>query len=357
MAHLQVRSAAEQVAEYLRGELVRRRWTGHMPGSSWLARELGVGHNTLDAALALLEAEGILVPQGKGRKRRIDLGDRGDLSGLRIELLLHDASDQKRDYLVELIYKLQEAGHSAGFANRTLRQMGMNLGEIAGFIDKTEADIWLVLGGSREVLEWFADRPQAAYALFGRQPAVDIAGTGTFKTPALAWAVDRLVALGHRRIVMLTRPERRKPVPGIYEKRFLETLERHDIPTGAYNLPDWEDSPADFRRCLDELYAHTPPTALIVSEPQLFYAAQQHLASRGMVAPRDVSLLCGDDDAMFAWAEPEVSHLRWDSRRLSRNVMRWVRQVARGQDVRRQSLIEAEFVPGGTIGPVPSGRT
>lgn len=356
MADFQVRSATEQVADHLRDELLRRRWTGDLPGSSWLARELGVGHSTLDGALALLEAEGLLIPQGKGRKRRIELGERGDRDGLDIKLLLHAFSDQTQDYLIELIHKLEESGHRAGFAKRTLTDMGMDLKKLAGFIDKTEADAWLVLGGSREVLEWFAAHPQPAYALFGRQPSVDIGGVGTYKTSALARAVDRLVALGHRRIVMLTRPERRKPEPGLYEKRFLETLAKHDIPTGAYNLPDWEDDPAEFRRCLDQLYAHTPPTALIISEPQLFYAAQQHLASGGMVAPRDVSLLCGDADVTFAWAEPEVAHLRWDSRRLSRNVLRWVREVVRGQDVRRQSLIEAEFVPGGTIGPVPAGR-
>jgi DNA-binding LacI/PurR family transcriptional regulator len=353
MAHFLVRSATEQVAEHLRDEIRRGRWVVHLPGSHKLARELGIGKGTIEAALALLEAEGVLVSQGVGRRRRIDLSNIGDLGGLQVKFLPYEDADRKRGFLVELIYKLQADGHGAGFAERSLSEMGMNLKKLAGCVEKTEADAWLVLGGSREVLAWFAARPQPAYALFGRQPSVDIGGTGTYKRRALARAVDRLVALGHRRIVMLTRPERRKPEPGLYEKHFLEMLQKQGITTGAYNLPDWENDPSDFRRCLDGLYAHTPPTALIASEPPLFYAAQQHLALRGMVAPRDVSLLCGDADAMFAWSEPEVSHLRWDSRRLSRNVLRWIRQVARGQDVRRQSLIEAEFVPGGTLGPVP----
>jgi len=41
-------------------------------------------------------------------------------------------------------------------------------------------------------------------------------------------------------------------------------------------------------------------------------------------------------------------------RSLSRNAVRWIGQVARGEDNRRQSLIEAEFVEGGTIGPAPT---
>ena len=312
MAPFLVRSATEQVAAHLRDEIRRRRWVVHLPGSHTLAKELGIGKGTIEAALAKLEAEGVLVPQGVGRRRRIDLGKIGDIGGLQIKFLPYEATDRKRDFLIELIYKLQAAGHSAGFASRALGEMRMDLKKLAGLIDKTEADCWLVLGGSRGVLEWFAARPQPAYALFGRQPSVDIGGTGTLKTPALARAVDRLVDLGHRRIVMLTRPERRKPEPGLYEKRFLEMLEGHGIQTGPYNLPDWENTLSSFRDCLDALYAHTPPTALIVSEPQLFYATQQYLAWRGMVAPRDVSLLCGDADAIFAWAEPTVAHLRWD---------------------------------------------
>jgi len=251
-----------------------------------------------------------------------------------------------------LIYKLQAEGHSIGFAGCSLTEMGMDVARIARYIDATEADAWLIKSGSREVLAWFAARPQPSYALFGRQPSVDIAGVGIYKTPALKAAVARLVALGHRRIVMLTRPERRRPEPGLYEKRFLEMLEKHGISTCPYNLPDWEDNPGALRDCLDALYAHTPPTALILSEPQLYFAAQQHLAMRGIVAPRDVSLLCGDGDVMFDWLEPQVAHLRWDAAPLSRHVLRWVRNVARGKESRRQSLVEAEFVEGGTIGPV-----
>ena len=41
-----------------RQELAQRRWSEGMPGGARLAAELGVGHNTVDAALRLLEATG-----------------------------------------------------------------------------------------------------------------------------------------------------------------------------------------------------------------------------------------------------------------------------------------------------------
>jgi len=73
MRALQVLTASEQVAEYLRAELYRGGWGGRMPGGSRLATDLRVGRDTVEAALQLLEKEGLLVPQGVGRRRRIVL--------------------------------------------------------------------------------------------------------------------------------------------------------------------------------------------------------------------------------------------------------------------------------------------
>ena len=65
-------SISEQVAMHLREELLRGRWVGLMPGKHELAQELGLNNKTVEAALVLLEREGLLVGQGPRRRRRID---------------------------------------------------------------------------------------------------------------------------------------------------------------------------------------------------------------------------------------------------------------------------------------------
>jgi hypothetical protein len=50
-------------------------------------------------------------------------------------------------------------------------------------------------------------------------------------------------------------------------------------------LPDWEESPEGFERCLDSLFGSTPPTALILDEPFLFNAVFHYLAQRGLRVP------------------------------------------------------------------------
>jgi DNA-binding LacI/PurR family transcriptional regulator len=202
------------------------------------------------------------------------------------------------------------------------------------------------------VLEWFAEQPLPAFALFGRR-LPRLAGARPDKLSALATAVGRLTELGHRRTVMLVREDRRKPSPGFVERFFLEELEAAGIPSGPYNLPDWEDNLEGFRQCLHSLFQHTPPSALLIDGLQLFVAAQQHLARRGIIAPEHVSLINLDPDPAFAWCEPAISHIHWDARPLVRSIVRWANNIARGKDDRRRFTTKADFVEGGTIGPAP----
>ena len=56
---------------------------------------------------------------------------------------------------------------------------------------------------------------------------------------------------------------------------------------------------------------------------------------------------------LFTWAKPSIAHIRWDHRQVVRRVLRWTNNIARGRNDRRQSFTKAEFVGGGTVGPVP----
>ncbi|MCF7675244.1 MAG: hypothetical protein K9N23_09920 [Akkermansiaceae bacterium] len=58
-----------------------------------------------------------------------------------------------------------------------------------------------------------------------------------------------------RRIVHIVRAARRLPVPGMPERAFLEELAAHGVVTGAYNQPDWEETPEGFSALLERLIA------------------------------------------------------------------------------------------------------
>jgi len=357
MSTIRFLSIAEQVATHLRGELLQGHWSGEMPGKHQLAEELGVNNKTVESALRQLEAEGLLVGQGAGRRRGIVVPDGATKSrALRVAVLAGDTPGKSVAFKVDLLHQLMEAGHVAFFAPGSLVELGMDVARVARLVEQTEADAWVVGAGSHEVLEWFAAQPVPAFALFGRMTGLPLAGTGPDHVPALIAATRRLLGLGHRRIVLLEREGLRAGGPGRVERTMFELMESHGIATGPYNLPAWRDNAKDFRRCLDSLFRITAPTALIIDEAFLFAAAHQHLAQQGILAPAHVSLVCIDADPTFAWCHPSVAHIRWDSRPVVRRIVRWVASVACGKMDIRQSFTKAEFIEGGTIGPVPKNR-
>jgi len=164
-------------------------------------------------------------------------------------------------------------------------------------------------------------------------------------------AVQRLVELGHRRIVMLTNPERISPHPALFEQAFLDELQRAGLTAGSYNLPTIEERSGSLRPCLKSLFQLTPPTAILLSDDEYFLGTYHFLARRGLRVPEDVSLVSPAHVAEFRWCDPPISHLYWETDPLIRYVLRWLDRLFEGKHEIRQQLYNAEFVEGATIGP------
>jgi DNA-binding LacI/PurR family transcriptional regulator len=356
MSILRILSSSEQVAAHLRGELENRVWSGMMPGGDLLARELGVGANTMEAALKLLEQEGWLENQGRRRGRKINLKDRPPRSDrLRISIMLVDTLDRHDALVLELVSALASEGHSAKFASRTLDEMKNSVQQIARLVEDTATDAWIMYSVSREILQWFADSGLPSFALAGRANRIAIPSIAPDKITPLRICLRRLVGLGHRRIAMLCRPIRRIPEPGLFERAFLEEMEMLGIKTGKYNLPDWEENIGDFHRMLDSLFAATPPTALIIDEAPFVTATLQFCVRRGLDVPKDLSLVCTDSNPSFAWCQPSIAHISWQSRPMVKRIVQWADGVAQGKKDLGKGFSKAEFIEGGTIGSAPVG--
>lgn len=328
MFPLRIYSAAEQVARHLKEELARGVWSGTMPGGAALARELGVGRMTVDAALEILETEGLLQAQGAGKRRKI-VTKKSRAVTMRVGILFYEPGDATNPYIFELRHQLTASGHEPIFAPKTLTELGHNPKRVASLVNEHPAEAWIVVAGSKPVLEWFARSPIPTFALFGRMLDLPISGTGLDKSHALKKAIGILTDAGHRRIVMLVREERRKPYLGFNEKVFLQELESREIPTGNYNLPDWEESSEGLKRCLDGLFQVTPPTAMIVGDAVLLVAIQNYLS---LHHAQHVALVCMDPNPAFQWCDPPICHLYWDHRAMVRRIVRWVEKVAHGKD-------------------------
>lgn len=353
MPEFTILSPSEQVAGHLREELLRGRWSGLMPGGPALARELGIDGKTVWAALGQLEEEHLLESQGAGRRRKITVPEHLVVPTLRVGVMDYEPPEQTEEWTVSMLQLLKDEGHSAFFAEKSLMQLGMNVDRVARQVGQSPADAWVVCSASREVLTWFSEQGIPAFALFGRRRGLPIAGVGPDHLAAGCVAARRLIELGHQRIVIVRRESQRAGGVGAADRAILDEMEAAGLAVGSYNLPDWKDTSEDFHRVLNDLFRVTPPTALIIDEPFLFHAAKDHLARQGVLAPEHVSLICTDPDPTFAWMVPSVAHVAWDRRPVVRRVLRWTNNIARGKDDRRQSFTKADYVDGGTVGPVP----
>lgn len=351
MKPFRARSKVEQLAAHFREEILGGSWDEEIPGVAQLVRRLGVGTTTVVAAMELLKKEGVIEGLGERRRSRIAKADAEKRSRLHVCILLYDKSDLHDEHTVDLKHRLEQRGHRVTLVGKTLSDVRFDLGKVINIVEKARGDAWIILAGSRPILEWFAEQPMPAFAMFGRHMNVPIAGLTIHKVPAVAMALRKLVALGHRRIVMLAREERRQPTPALTERRFLNELERLGLEVGKYNLPDWENDKTGFHRCLDSLFGFTPPTAIFPGDPALFFATQQYLLGKRITVPGDVSLVALDDHPAFEWFVPGVSHIRTDTRRWVARVVEWIGNVEHGKEDRRNTLIRAVFMEGETIGP------
>lgn len=351
MGRVRYVSKVDQVANVLREEIACGKWSRELPGRQSLARELEADPKTVERALRLLEHEGMLVSQGRGRKRQI-ASKKVAKKMLKMTFLIYEKADRVQLYHDELIHRINQSGHLATIADKSMYDLGMNLRKIAAYVSKIDTDAWVVSSGPRDVLEWFAKQPTPVFAEFGRNNGLPVASVKIDKIPAMQAAVRKLIALGHRRIVMLAREERRKPTPGDTERMFLQELESHGIKTGPYNLPDWENNVADYHRCLNSLFAKTPPTALFITEAPHFMTTLLFLARRGIMVPQDVSLVCHDPDIVFSWCDPMATHFSWEIGGVAGHVLKWADALAAGKSLTHQALVPATLVGEGTIGPV-----
>ena len=85
-------------------------------------------------------------------------------------VLLYEEAGGKASYMIDLLHRLRAAGHNAVFADKTMRGLGMDMKRIARYVEGTQADAWIVMAGSRDVLKWFSPIPDRIIRLPKPEP-------------------------------------------------------------------------------------------------------------------------------------------------------------------------------------------
>lgn len=347
--------------EHIRNGIASGRWKSRLPGVRPLSIELGVSRETLRTALHRLETEGTLSPGGTSNPREIRVAVKKKQTGrLRVIVFLARKMElidmSGRTLILNIIHDLEAAGHSASLVQQPHATDEPSPAALARMVREKPADAWIVFMGSMATLQWFSEQSFPSMALGGRCRDVHIAATGVSFNDAVALATRHLIELGHRRIVYICPKQTRHPTTSPLVLGFEKELRDAGIPIGAFNIPDWDESPAGFHRLLESLFQFTPPTAIIVWNALQVSACLTFFSARNLSVPRDISILSHTSDETILWQNHELGscEFAWDPQRITRQVVRWVDLVATGDHPREQTVFHATFAPTKTIAPPPN---
>ncbi len=347
----------EQVAESIRAEIFAGKWRGKLPGIVALEKEFKVNRNTIQKALKILEGKKLLVSRGQGSSRQIVAPTDNAPRALKVGMLLYEEVDSsKGEWIVDSMHHLEEAGHSVVVVPETLSSMKMNVRRVARALSKYDVDAWMVVAASDNVLRWFMSQPTPALSICGSSSRLPIAAISLEFYGVYKRVIDRLISLGHRQIVCLSREnmpteiERQLASPGPVAQSF----SNHGLSFSSYNWPCFENDPVKLHRCLDRLFRGIPPTAFVVDESFLATVVYHDLIQRGLRVPEDVSIFCSEPSITSGWSQAVISHLNWSSKAMVRPTLRWIKNVSLGRKDLSHTFIKLEYVEGDTIGLAPS---
>ena len=350
-------SLVEQTAEHLREGFRTGHWCGVLPGVRVLARELNVSKDTMERALRLLEREGSLRSGGLGKRREIAVPRESARPGrvLRVGILLSSPiehiNSNSHQLLLKLVRRIENAGHICTFSEKSMREVHNRLSRITRMVTAAQADAWLVYSAPADVVRWFSGRSAPALLIGGEHLGSDLAVTITDLSGALHAAVRELTRYGHRRIVVVSPDSWRVPEHNRASRAFLTAMKENGHQPSTYNLPNWECSPAGLENLLNSLFQITPPTALLFVDPAACVAALGFSGRRGLLIPRDISILCMTSGTVFDLLPQRLAHFEWPIETHIHRIVRWVERIAMGEVERQQTPFSAVFHPGETIGP------
>lgn len=330
----------EGVCRYLRDGAADGRWPdGKVPPVRTLAKTLDVSPTTVMKAVRQLEAEGFFI--GEGRSRRISKRTKRSTPGrvLRLGILLaHPVrklvpADSK--YLQSMVALAEHSGLTVVYTAKSKEECDGNPELLRTVIEAARADAWLAVCSEQTMLEALAATGRPVFSYGGWDYGLPVSGVSVRMTSAVVEVTRRLIAYGHKRIVLFAPSHWVDPVPLSVATAFLDELAGAGLKPsrrpGSYNLPLWDRTSAGASRIFEELFRLTPPTAIIFIEAAPLLVLQGFLAARRRAIPQDVSVFVTDDDPILDWIRPQPAHATYDFDEIVRHAERWLTNILRGR--------------------------
>lgn len=219
-------------------------------------------------------------------------------------------------------------------------------------VAQSPCDGWILASANRACQSWFQAEGLVTVVAGTSHEGVDLPSVDVDMLATSRHAANVLLRRGHRRLALLLE---RADWAGfrLTEQGFLEGARQFG--NGAVGLVCRHDGDvANLQRLIARLLrSPAPPTALFIVNPFHYLAVNAILAERGLRVPRDISLLCRDDDACLRYLPVEPSRYSSSAHAQAKQLFATLTAAMQSRSERPPSkslLLIPEFIPGASIG-------
>jgi LacI family transcriptional regulator len=350
-----------QLADLLRAMVQRGEFARHLPPERELADRFGVSRPTLRLALAQLRREGFLrVRHGIRTQivRRPQPGRAVPATGI-VNFLVPAYPVYSNTDNALMMEAIERRLVSNGLRLRVIadprHQSGAYARHMPRIAAENPADCWILRSVNAEIVRWFADSGLPAVLLASPFPGIDLPAVDLDHCATARHAVGRFVALGHRRIVLLS-GDRKRSGEIETEKGFIEGRLLHGLAPEQCAIVRFDGSVPDLSHTLTALFKNREkPSALLADGSMESMTILTWLLKNGLRVPEDVSLVCRDWDTVHDYTVPLVTCYRYNRDVLVNRVCRWIFRLARGEPVPRKAMpVLTQFDRGETLASPPA---
>jgi LacI family transcriptional regulator len=208
---------------------------------------------------------------------------------------------------------------------------------------------WVLFAGTFAMQRWFAESRLPAVLLGSAFPGVELPSIEYDHAGIARHAAGRFSAAGHERTAILLR--RTGSAADATTCAAFAAGRRAGSPPPL--VLEHDGGLREVERQLRRLAGmRNRPTALFVTKTLAVPAVYTVLSGLGLMIPRDLSIICREDDPFLEYLSPPVARYGTDSAAIARQLTVRLVQLASGDSLRpSHSLLVPRFIPGASIAP------
>lgn len=347
-----------QTTALLERGLREARWVDQLPGQHELCRQLIISRTTLRAALQELARRRLIdLRQGRPMTIRLPASPAPSPQLLtQVVLLLPEPLWRLRPSIAqwtsELRTLLQGSGLDLVLSEGGLHYRARPAAHLEKLLHTHPHSAWVLFASTLAMQQWFAARPLPAILVGAPFPGLNLPSVEYDHAAIAQHAAAKLAAAGHRRTAILL-----QRTGSAADATTCDAFARaHPPGTTPPLVLEHDGSLAQIETCLRRLASLARrPTALFVTKSHAIPAALTLLPRLGLEIPRDLSVICREDDPFLAYLVPAVARYSSDPSAIARKLAVALTRLAHGHALKlTHDRLMPRFVPGRSIAAAPA---